>query len=165
MSDLRINKEIKAKQVRIVNTDNPGIYNFSDALKLAYEQNLDLVEINSTTNPPVCKILDYQKYLYQQKKKAKEMKANQVQIETKEIRLSYNIGDNDLLTKEKQAIKFLEDGNKVLLSMLFKGRTIAYVEQGKAKISQFINDIDCEIEKDIVLNNNKLTSVIKAKKK
>ena len=167
MTELKINKSIKAKQVRVVGIENTGIYNLKEALKLADDLNLDLVEINPTTDPPVCKIVDYQKYQYQQKKKLKESKSKQVQIETKEIRLGFNIGDNDLLIKERQATKFLENGNKVLISMFFKGRSIVYSDQGEEKIETFISDLSDygEIEKKPILVGRKITAVIKPKKK
>ena len=167
MVELKINKEIKVRQVRIVGIEKPGIYDLKDALKLASDLNLDLVEINSTTEPPICRIIDYQKYQYQQKKKLKENKSKQTQIETKEIRLGFNIGDNDLLIKERQAAKFLENGKKVLVSMFFKGRSIVYSNEGKEKIETFISDLSScgEIEKNVILVGRKITAIIKPKKK
>lgn len=167
MNELKINSNIRAREVRIVNTDSPGIYSLKDALKIADNLNLDLVEINCNVSPSICKVIDYQKYQYEQKKKAKENKAKQTKIETKEIRLGYNIGDNDLSTKEKQAIKFLEAGNKILISMFFKGRTIVYADQGKLKMEQFISNLSeySEIDKVPSLEGRKITAIIRAKKK
>lgn len=167
VNELKINSNIRAREVRIVNTDNPGIYSLKDALKIADSLNLDLVEINCNVSPSICKVIDYQKYQYEQKKKAKENKAKQTKIETKEIRLGYNIGYNDLLTKQKQAIKFLETGNKVLISMFFKGRTIVYVDEGKLKMEQFISNLSdySEIDKAPLLEGRKITAIIRAKKK
>ncbi len=164
MNNVKINNEIKATKVRVVG-EFAGVYSFREALNLANSKNLDLIEINSSVSPSICKILDYQKYQYQQKKKEKENKAKQSKVEIKEIRLSYNIGDNDLLTKEKQALKFLSNKDKVLLTMFFKGRTIMYVEQGKAKITQFINDLSdsCVVEKSPTLEGKKLICLIKSK--
>ena len=166
MGELKINKEIKTNQVRIVDSDKAGIYNLKDALKLAEDLGLDLVEINSNIYPSICKIFDYQKYQYQQKRKNKENKSKNSQIETKEIRLSYNIGDNDLLTKEKQAIKFLQSGNKVLISMLFKGRTIMHSDLGMEKMNTFISDLESysDIDKKPVLDGKKITATLKIKK-
>lgn len=167
VNELKINSNIRAREVRIVNTDNPGIYSLKDALKIADSLNLDLVEINCNVSPSICKVIDYQKYQYEQKKKAKENKAKQAKIETKEIRLGYNIGVNDFLTKQKQAIKFLETGNKVLISMFFKGRTIVYVDEGKLKMEQFISNLSdySEIDKAPLLEGRKITAIIRAKKK
>jgi len=167
MTELKINSNIRAREVRIVNIDSPGIYSLKDALKIADNLNLDLVEINCNVSPSICKVIDYQKYQYEQKKKAKENKAKQVKIETKEIRLGYNIGDNDLSTKEKQAIKFLEAGNKILISMFFKGRTIVYADQGKLKMEQFISNLSeySEIDKVPSLEGRKIIAIIRAKKK
>lgn len=166
-NELKINSNIRAREVRIVNTDSPGIYSLKDALKIADSLNLDLVEINCNVTPSICKVIDYQKYQYEQKKKAKENKAKQTKIETKEIRLGYNIGDNDLLIKQKQAIKFLEAGNKVLISMFFKGRTIVYADEGKLKTEQFIFSLSdySEIDKVPSLEGRKITAIIRAKKK
>jgi len=163
MDNLRINSEIKNKQVRIVDNPNSGIYDTKDALELAKSLELDLVEINPNVYPSICKLLDYQKYQYIQKRKTKENKSKQ--IITKEIRLSYNIGDNDLLTKENQAIKFIKEGNRVLLSMLFKGRTIMHADLGKEKIESFINDLsECaEIERKSILDGKKITAILKPK--
>lgn len=164
MTNVKINTEIRATKVRVVG-EFAGIYSLKEALNLANSKNLDLIEINSSVNPSICKILDYQKYQYQQKKKEKENKAKQTKIETKEIRLSYNIADNDLSTKQKQALKFLSNKNKVLLTMFFKGRTVVYIEQGKAKMCQFIYDLldKCIIEKAPTLEGKKLICLIRSK--
>ena len=167
MSELKVNYEIKSKQVRIVDSDKNGIYDLNEALDLAKSLSLDLIEINSNVFPSICKILDYQKYLYQQKRKLKENKAKQTKIETKEIRLSYNIGNNDLQVKEKQAIKFLQSGYRVLISMFFKGRTICYTDLGKEKMEEFVSDLKDygEIDKKLTLDGRKITVILKTKKK
>jgi len=163
MDNLRINSEIKNKQVRIVDNPNSGIYDIKDALELAKSLELDLVEVNPNVYPSICKLLDYQKYQYIQKRKTKENKSKQ--IITKEIRLGYNIGSNDLFTKENQAIKFIKEGNKVLLSMFFKVRTIMHADLGKEKIDIFINDLsECaEIDRKLILDGKKITVILKPK--
>lgn len=127
----RINQKIKVKQVRLVGDNvQQGIYSREDALRLAQEQGLDLVEISPNANPPVCKIIDYSKFRYEQKKKQKEMKAKQQKIVVKEIRFGPNTDDHDLNFKIKHAINFLQEGNKVRAYVQFYGRAIAYKEQG-----------------------------------
>jgi translation initiation factor IF-3 len=115
----------------------PGIYNIKDALKLAYDLELDLVEISPTANPPVCKIIDYRKFLYEQKRKQKEIKAKSAKIVVKEIRLGPQTDDHDFLFKLNHARKFLLDGAKVKVDVFFKGRTIIYKEQGEAILLKF----------------------------
>lgn len=115
----------------------PQILSVRDALKIAYDQGLDLVEISPNANPPVCKIIEYQKFLYEQKKKQKEMKANSTKIVVKEIRLSPQIGEHDFNFLLKHAINFLQAGNKVKVEILFRGRAIVYKEQGEAQMLKF----------------------------
>lgn len=142
-NSLRINNEIRTPKVRLVGENvEQGIYDINYARKLAEELGLDLVEISPNAAPPVCKILDYQKYLYQQRKKAKEMKANSKQIEIKEIRFTPNTDDHDFDFKLKHAQEFLKQGNKVKASIFFKGRMINYTEQGEKLLLKFA--IDCE---------------------
>lgn len=107
------------------------------ALKLAYDKGLDLVEISPNADPPVCKIIDYQKFLYEQKKKQKEAKANAQKTVVKEIKISPQIDDHDFDFKLKHAIGFLEDGNKVKVSLFFAGRQIVYKDQGEATMLRF----------------------------
>ena len=111
-------------------------------MQIADELELDLVEISPNGDPPVCKILDYQKYIYQQKKKAKDMKANSKQVEIKEIRFGPNTDEHDFQFKLKHAQEFLKDGNKVKASIFFKGRAINYTEQGEKLLLRFA--IECE---------------------
>ena len=118
------------------------IYPIAQALKMAQDLELDLVEIVPNATPPVCKIVDYQKYLYQQKKKAKEMKAKQVKIEVKEIRFGPQTGENDYAFKLKHAKEFLEEGNKVRAYVFFKGRSILFKEQGEVLLLRFANDLE-----------------------
>jgi translation initiation factor IF-3 len=119
-----------------------GIYNLRDALRLAEEQDLDLVEISPTASPPVCKVVDYKKFLYEKKKKAKEIKANSAKIVVKEIRLGPNIDDHDFNFKMRHAMKFLEDGAKVKVDVFFKGRSIIYKEKGEYVLLKFAADLE-----------------------
>jgi len=141
---LRINEEITASQVRLVGENIPeqGVYSISQAIKLADELELDLVEISAKADPPVCKILDYQKYLYQQKKKAKEMKSNSAKIVIKEIRFGPNTDEHDFDFKLKHAQEFLQEGSKVKASVFFRGRSIVYAEQGEKLLLRFAVELD-----------------------
>ena len=142
-NSLRINNDIRVPKVRLVGENvEQGIYDTNYAKKLAEELGLDLVEISPNAAPPVCKILDYQKYVYQQKKRAKEMKANSKQIEIKEIRFTPNTDEHDFDFKVKHAQEFLKSGNKVKASIFFKGRMINYTEQGEKLLLKFA--IDCK---------------------
>lgn len=133
-----------AASVRLVgdNIEEPGIYTISAALKKADELSLDLVEISAKADPPVCKIMDYQKYLYQQKKKAKEMKLNSSKIVIKEIRFGPNTDEHDFQFKLKHAREFLEDGNKVKASIFFRGRSIKFADQGEKQLLRFAVDLE-----------------------
>ena len=141
---LRINNEIRVPQVRLVgdNIAEPGIYPIAKALKLADELELDLVEISAKADPPVCKILDYQKYLYQQKKKAKEMKSNASKVVIKEIRFGQNTDEHDFQFKLKHAMEFLQEGAKVKSSVFFKGRSIVYADQGEKLLLRFAVELE-----------------------
>ena len=134
---------IKAPVVRVVGENvTVGIYNIKDALRIAEELDLDLVEISPTANPPVCKVVDYKKFLYEKKKKQKEIKANSAKIVVKEIRLGPNIDDHDFNFKLKHAIKFLEEGAKVKVDVFFKGRSIIYKEKGEYILLKFAADLE-----------------------
>lgn len=115
----------------------PTIYNTRDALKLAYDQGLDLVEISPNANPPVCKIIEYQKFLYEIKKKQKEMKANSTKVVIKEIRLGPQTDEHDFEFKLNHAKRFLQEGCKVKVDVFFRGRTILYKEQGETQLLKF----------------------------
>lgn len=142
--ELNINEEITASQVRLVgdNIAEPGIYPTSKALKMADELELDLVEISAKADPPVCKILDYQKYLYQQRKKAKEMKQNASKIVIKEIRFGPNTDEHDFQFKLKHAQEFLEEGSKVKATIFFRGRSIIFAEQGEKQLLRFAVELE-----------------------
>ncbi len=141
---MRINGEITASQVRLVgdNIAEQGIYPVSQAMRMADELGLDLVEITAKADPPVCRIIDYQKYLYQQKKKAKEMKSNSAKIVIKEIRFGPNTDEHDFQFKLKHAMEFLQEGSKVKASVFFKGRSILYSEQGEKLLLRFALELE-----------------------
>ena len=139
----RINDRIRGvHQVRLVGDNvEQGIYPFQTALRMADEQNLDLVEISPNADPPVCRILDYQKFLYQKKRKEKEAKANSKKTEVKEIRFGPQTDDHDYNFKLKHAQEFLKEGNKVKAYVFFRGRSIVFKEQGELLLARFANDL------------------------
>ncbi|MBS7289839.1 MAG: translation initiation factor IF-3 [Bacteroidales bacterium] len=143
-NELNINEEITATQVRLVgeNIPEPGIYSIGKAMTLADELGLDLVEISAKADPPVCKILDYQKYIYQQKKKAKEMKANAAKVVIKEIRFGPNTDEHDFQFKLKHAKEFLQEGSKVKASIFFRGRSIQFADQGEKQLLRFAVELE-----------------------
>src|ERR1700716_2292436 len=134
----RTNHMIRVPQVRLVGDNvEEGVYAIQEALKMAQEQQLDLVEISPNADPPVCKIIDYNKFLYEKKKKEKEMKAKSKASEVKEIRFTPNTDDHDFDFKAKHAEKFLKDGNKVKAYVQFKGRAIQFKERGELVLLKF----------------------------
>ena len=143
-NELNINDEIRATQVRLVgdNIAEPGVYSIAQAMKMADEMELDLGEITAKADPPVCKILDYQKYLYQQKKKAKEMKQNSTKIVIKEIRFGPNTDEHDFQFKLKHAQEFLNEGSKVKASVFFRGRSIQFADQGEKLLLRFAVELE-----------------------
>ncbi|HEY1045078.1 MAG TPA: translation initiation factor IF-3 [Bacteroidia bacterium] len=138
----KINRYISADTVRVVGDGvEPAVYSIDKALKMAEEMGLDLVEISPNAEPPVCKIVDYNKFLYEQKKKQKELKANAVVNEVKEIRFGPNTDEHDVDFKLKHATKFLNEGAKVRAYVFFKGRTIVYKERGEELLMRFANKL------------------------
>ena len=134
----RTNHMIRVPQVRLVGDNiEVGVYPIQEALKMAQEQQLDLVEISPNADPPVCKIIDYNKFLYEKKKKEKEMKAKSKASEVKEIRFTPNTDDHDFDFKAKHAEKFLKEGNKVKAYVQFKGRAIQFKERGELLVLKF----------------------------
>ena len=138
----RVNEQIRVREVRIVGDDGSTVMPTRDALNMAREQGVDLVEISPNANPPVCRIIDYSKFLYQQKKRAKEMKAKQVKVEVKEIRFGPQTDEHDYQFKLKHAKEFLEEGNKVRAYVFFRGRSILFKEQGEVLLLRFANDLE-----------------------
>jgi translation initiation factor IF-3 len=139
----RVNEEITAQQVRVVGENiNQGVYSIQEAIKMAEELGLDLVEISPSAVPPVCKITDYQKFLYQQKKKQKEIKAKTAKIVLKEIRFGPNTDEHDFNFKVKHAQKFLQEGAKVKAFVFFKGRSIVHQDHGKILLLKFAQELE-----------------------
>jgi translation initiation factor IF-3 len=139
----KINQYIRAQEVRVVGDGiEPKVYPLREALQLAEEQGLDLVEISPNAVPPVCRIVDYKKFIYEQKKKQKEIKAKAMKTVIKEIRFGPNTDDHDFDFKLKHAIKFLEAGEKVRAFVHFKGRAIVYKEQGEILLLRFAQALE-----------------------
>ena len=140
----RINNRIRVPKVRLVgdNIEEPGVYSTQDALRLADDMELDLVEISPNAQPPVCRIIDYSKFIYQQKKKQKEIKAKQVKMVVKEIRFGPQTDDHDYEFKLKHAQKFIEEGSRVKAYVFFRGRSILFKEQGEILLLRFANDLE-----------------------
>ena len=138
----RVNEQIRAREVRIVGDDGSTVMPTRQALDMAREEGVDLVEISPNAQPPVCRIIDYSKFLYQQKKRAKEMKAKQVKQEVKEIRFGPQTDEHDYNFKLKHAKEFLEEGNKVRAYVFLRGRSILFKEQGEVLLLRFANDLE-----------------------
>ncbi len=139
----RVNEEITAREVRIVGDDVPqGVYSIQEALRIADRAGLDLVEIVADAKPPVCKVIDYQKFIYQKKKKLKEQKSNAVKVVIKEIRFGPQTDDHDYNFKLKHARSFIADGAKVKAYVFFKGRSIVFKEQGEVLLLRFATDLE-----------------------
>ena len=138
----RVNEQIRAKEVRVVNDGGSTVVSTRQALDMARSQGVDLVEISPIAEPPVCRLIDYSKFLYQQKKHAKEMKAKQVKVEVKEIRFGPQIDEHDYQFKLKHAREFLDNGNKVRAYVFFRGRSILFKEQGEVLLLRFANDLE-----------------------
>ena len=139
----QINDKIRAKEVRLVGDNvEPGVYPTSEALKMAEEQELDLVVISDKAEPFICRILDYKKFLYEQKKKQKELKAKQVKVVIKEIRFVPQTDEHDFQFKKKHAEKFLEEGSKLKTYVFFKGRSIVFKDQGEILLLKLAQELE-----------------------
>lgn len=156
-------------EVRLVgdNIENPGIFKTREAIKIADELELDLVEISPNAAPPVCRVIDYQKFLYQQKKKQKELKAKSTKIIVKEIRFGPNTDEHDFNFKLKHAVKFLNEGAKVKAYVFFKGRSILFKEQGEILLLRFAQELEelGKVEQLPKLEGKRMTIFITPKKK
>jgi translation initiation factor IF-3 len=165
----RINEEIISAKVRLVgeNIENPGIYTIADAIKLARQMNLDLIEISPSAQPPVCRIEDYQKFLYQRKKREKEQKSKATKIVIKEVRFGPNTDEHDYQFKLKHAKSFLEEGAKVKAYVFFKGRSILFTQQGEILLLRFANDLEeyGKIEQMPKLEGKRMTIFVNPKQK
>ncbi len=164
----KINEKITAREIRLVTEgEEPKVISTYEALKIAEEKELDLVEISPNAVPPVCKILDYRKFLYNQKKKQKELKAKQSKIVLKEIRFGPNTDDHDFNFKLAHARKFLEEGSKVKAYVFFRGRTIVFKDRGEIlllKFAQELGDIGA-VEQLPKLEGKRMIIMINPKKK
>ncbi|MCF6170679.1 MAG: translation initiation factor IF-3 [Bacteroidales bacterium] len=164
----KINKFISAPVIRVVgdHVKGDGIFQTREALDLAEELGLDLVEISPSANPPVCKIMDYRKFLYEQKKKQKEMKAKAAKVILKEIRLGPNIDDHDFNFKLKHATKFLQDGAKVKVEVFFKGRSIVYKDKGEYVMLKFAQELEDhgKVERMPKLEGKRMIMILTPKK-
>lgn len=163
-----INEQIRDKEVRLISEDGEqlGIMSAKDAYKLAREAELDLVKIAPTAKPPVCKIIDYGKYKYELTRKEKEAKKKQKTVEIKEVRLSPNIEANDLNTKVNNARKFISKGNKVKVTLRFRGREMAHVQQSKHILDDFaklLEDI-AVVEKPAKMEGRNMSMVLTVKR-
>ncbi|MBQ8482651.1 MAG: translation initiation factor IF-3 [Alphaproteobacteria bacterium] len=162
--EIMINENIKAKQVRLIDADNEnrGIVSIKEALAIAEEYGLDLIEISPQANPPVCKVLDYGKFRYEQQKKKNEAKKNQKVVEIKELKLRPVIETHDYEVKMKQAKKFLEQGNKVKFTMRFKGRELSANDMGKQIMTQIVEDLDscAKVDSEMKLEGRQMMMIL-----
>ena len=164
----RINERIRVREVRVVGDNvEQGIYTIQEALRMADDLGLDLVEISPNAVPPVCKIIDYQKFLYQQKKRQKEQKAKSTKVVVKEIRFGPQTDDHDYNFKLKHAKSFLEEGAKVKAYVFFKGRSILFKEQGEVLLLRFANDLEDygKVDQLPVLEGKRMIIMLSPKKK
>lgn len=165
--DLRINEDIRAKEVRTVdvNGDQLGILPIKEALRRAHEADVDLVEVAPSAKPPVCRIMDYGKFRYEQSKREKEAKKKQKIINIKETKLRPNIEEHDLQVKTKNVLRFLKDGDKVKVTVMFRGREMAHLNLGKKlleKVAQIVGD-NAIIEKEAKVEGRNMTMILAPK--
>ena len=163
----RINEAIRTKEVRLVGDNvEQGVYTIQQALRIANDQELDLVEISPNVNPPVCRVVDYQKFIFQLKKKQKEQKAKSVKVVVKEIRFGPQTDDHDYNFKLKHAKGFLSEGSKVKAYVFFRGRSILFKDQGEVLLLRFANDLEDygRVESMPVLEGTRMTIMIAPKK-
>jgi len=165
--DIQVNHEIKAREVRVIGPDGKqlGIMPLKDALRHAQEAQLDLVKVASNAKPPVCKIMDYGKYKYEQSKREKEARKNQKVINVKEIRMNPTIDDHDFQVRLKSAIKFLQDGNKVKVSIKFRGRQMTHTKLGEDVLNKMIEQTKelGVVEKPPVIEGRNMVMILSPK--
>lgn len=166
-NELMINEEIRDKEVRLVDETGTslGIVSAKEAMKIAYEKNLDLVKIAPNANPPVCKIMDYGKYMFDLAKKEKEVRKNQKVVNVKEVRIGLDIGEHDFNVKVKQAIKFLKSEDKVKLTVRFVGREMNFTDRGHELINRFVECVSevGTMEKKPKLEGRRMSVIINPK--
>lgn len=167
ISEVLVNEQIGDKKVRVINSNGEqvGVMWSREALALAYDDDMDLVEISSKANPPVCKITDFGKYKYDMLKKEKEAKKNQKVIEVKEVRFSPNIDENDFLTKENAARKFLSKGDKVKVTIKFRGREVMYADNALELLNKFAEDLSdvAQVDKEAKLEGKNMSLLLSVK--
>ena len=164
----RINELIRVPEVRLVGENiEPGVFSLRAALDKANDLGLDLVEISPNAVPPVCRLVDYNKFLYEKKRKEKEIKSNAKKVEIKELRFTPNTDDHDIEFKAKHAEKFLEDGNKVKASLMFRGRSIVFKERGELLLLQFAKRLEdfAVVEQLPLLEGKRMMMTLAPKKK
>jgi len=165
--DLRVNEDIKAREIRLVSEtgEQLGIMSPKEALRIAMEKGYDLVEVAPTAKPPVCKIMDLGRYKYEQSKRERETRKKQHVINVKEIKLRPNIEDNDFNTKVRSAIRFLNDGDKVKVTIMFRGREMSHPELGKALLDRVAEEVKevGNVERDAKLEGRNMSMIISPK--
>lgn len=165
--NLRINEEIRVREVRVTTAagEQLGIMAVRDALRLAMEQNLDLVEVAPTARPPVCRIMDYGKFKYEQQKRDKEAKKKQKIVTIKEVKLRPNIEDHDFDVKKKNALRFLEDGDKVKVTIMFRGRELSHPELGRVLLVRMAKELAdiANVEREPKLEGKNMIMILNAK--
>ncbi|OJF76919.1 MAG: translation initiation factor IF-3 [Treponema sp. CETP13] len=166
---LRINKQIRVREVRLIDDlgEQRGVVPTINAYEMAQNRNLDLVEVAPTANPPVCKILDYGKYKFEQEKKLRDSKKSQKTIKLKEIRMQPKIGTGDLDFKAKHVQEFLEQGNKVKVTIRFRGRELAHTELGYGVLDEVLKRLDCgyNVEKKPAMEGRFMSMILTPKAK
>ncbi len=165
--NLRINEEIRVREVRVTTAEGEqlGIMQVRDALQMALEQNLDLVEVAPTARPPVCRIMDYGKFKYEQQKRDKEAKKKQKIVTIKEVKLRPNIEDHDFDVKKKNALRFLEDGDKVKVTIMFRGRELSHPELGRVLLVRMAKELAdiANVERDPKLEGKNMIMILNPK--
>ncbi|ADL08159.1 bacterial translation initiation factor 3 (bIF-3) [Thermosediminibacter oceani DSM 16646] len=165
--ELEVNYEIKAREVRVIDVDGKqlGIMPLKEALKIAQERQLDLVKVAPQAKPPVCKIMDYGKYKYEQSKREKEARKNQKVISIKEIRMSPNIEEHDFQVRVKNALRFLDDGNKVKVTIRFRGREITHTQLGEEVLKRLADSVKEKgiVEKPPVIEGRNMVMILSPK--
>lgn len=164
MSDTKINRQITAKEVRVIDDEGSqlGIFSAYDAQSMARDRGLDLIEVASNSNPPVCKISDYGKYMYEKSKKEKEQarKNRQNRVETKEIYFRPVTDTHDVDIKTKKIQKFIDNGNKVKIAVKFRGREISHIDKGREIINGVLDSLDCTVVNPVKLVGNNLVAIV-----
>lgn len=165
--DLQVNEQIRAREVRLIDVDGTqlGIVSLREALRIAGEKNLDLVNVAPTAKPPVCRIMDYGKYKYEQSKREKEARKNQKIVSIKEIRLTPNIEEHDFQTKLRSVIRFLEQGDKVKATVRFRGREITHAQIGQNVLERMAKEVQdlCVIERPPKLEGRNMIMILAPK--